>query len=51
VLVYGVGWFVAQPRPEHIARRIRRWFALAALAIFLATFIMTAGELVRERLI
>jgi hypothetical protein len=50
VIIYGIGWLVARPRPEHAAQRIRRWFALAALAVFIATFIMTAGELIRERL-
>ncbi len=48
VIVFAIGGIVARSRPEHQAQRIRRWFMLAAVAVFVATFLMTAGEFLRR---
>lgn len=47
-IVFAIGWIVARGRPDHQGQRIRRWFALAAIAIFVASFLMTVGELLRR---
>ncbi len=48
VILFGAGAIVARWRPDHQGQRIRRWFVLAAVAVFVATFLMTMGELLRK---
>lgn len=37
VALFGVGWAVSLPRPEHVAANIKRWFRMAAVAGFMGT--------------
>ncbi len=47
-IVFVVGGIVARGHPQHQGQRIRRWFVLSALAVFVATFLMTVGEQLRK---
>lgn len=47
VVLYGIGWFAAMPRPPHVADNIKRWSRLAAVLGFFATLFFTARDLLQ----
>ena len=48
IVIYGLGWLIAAPRPPHLANKIKGWFRLAAILGFIATLFLTVRELLRH---